>query len=143
VIQSLNPRLVQRLLALTALALVLGTAALALGRDDRTTSTLPESAPAPGGGWYDALAAPEPSLTALRANLCGFQVTKATQGVAHPVLPCGAQIYVRFEDAEVLTRVIGRGPLTPRSEFAVTPKLAQRIGLAGVQRVTWRFAAAS
>jgi hypothetical protein len=140
--QSLSPQLVQRLLALAALALVLGTGALALSRDHDSSTTFPESAPAPGGGWFDALAAPEPSLTALRANLCGFQVTEDTQGVAHPVLPCGAQIYVRFENAEVLTRVIGRGPLTPRSEFAVTPRLAARIGLEGVQRVKWRFAAA-
>jgi len=77
-----------------------------------------------------------------RATSCGYRLTAKTLGVAHPVLPCGAQVYLRFGNAQVLTRVIGRG--TGRAaEFALTQALADQIGLHSRQTITWRFAVPS
>jgi len=42
----------------------------------------------------------------------------------------------------VLTRVIDRGPSVPGREFDLTEALAHRLGLVGVQRVTWSYAGA-
>jgi len=69
-------------------------------------------------------------------------LTAKTLGVAHPVLPCNAQVYLELGNRRVLTRVIGRGSGT-RSEFAVTRALADELNLHGRQKIKWRFAAAS
>ena len=68
--------------------------------------------PARVGNWYEARAAP------LRAGLegtttaCGVELGRQTMGLADPVLPCGAKIYVGFGGEDVLTQVVapGRGP---------------------------------
>jgi hypothetical protein len=136
--------LVQRLLGLAAVALVAGVVALAVTRDrsDSNAKPLPVAAPAPGGGWFEALAVPARAPARPRATACGFRLTSKTLGVAHPVLPCGAQIYVEFGDSRLLTRVIGRGSGT-RSEFALTQALADKIGLHSRQQIKWRFATAA
>ena len=136
--------LVQRLLGLAAVALVAGVVALAVMRDrsDSNAKPLPAAAPAPGGGWFEALAVPARAPARPRATACGFRLTSKTLGVAHPVLPCGAQIYVEFGDTRVLTRVIGSGSGT-RSEFALTQALADKIGLHSRQQIKWRFATAA
>ncbi len=61
--------------------------------------------------------------------------------MAHPVLPCGVQVYLELGDRRVLTRVIGRGS-GARSEFAVTRALADELGLHNRQLIRWRFAVA-
>ena len=134
----------QRLLGLAAVALVAGVVALAVTRErtDSNARPLPVAAPAPGGGWFEALAVPARPPAHPRATACGFRLTTKTLGVAHPVLPCGAQIYVEFANTRVLTRVIGRGSGT-QSEFAVTQPLADKIGLHSRQQIKWRFAAAA
>ena len=71
---------------------------------------------------------------------CGQPFTNKTQGVAHPVLPCGVRIYIRFHGKEVLTQVIDRGPAVPGRDFDVTKALANRLGLHGAQTIQWRFA---
>jgi len=76
-----------------------------------------------------------------RATRCNFRLTAETLGVAHPVLPCGAQVYLELGDKRVLTRVIGRGS-GARAEFALTQKLAAEIGLHNRQLIRWRFATA-
>jgi hypothetical protein len=139
-----SPALALRLLALAAIALVAGVIALAVTRahSDSNATALPEAAPAPGGGWFEALAVPARALARPRATACGFRLTATTLGVAHPVLPCNAQVYLELGDKRVLTRVIGRGSGT-RSEFALTRPLADELGLHSRQQIKWRFAAAS
>ena len=66
-----------------------------------------------------------------------------TLGVDHPVLPCGAKVFVRYGKKTVLTTVVDRGPLAPGAEFEVTPALAVVLGLSGVQPIRWSFARAA
>ena len=140
----MSASLALRLLALAGVALVAGVIALAVirARTDSNEVALPEAAPAPGGGWFEALAVPARPPARPRATACGFRLTAKTLGVAHPVLPCNAQVYLELGDRRVLTRVIGRGSGT-RSEFAVTRALAEELGLHNRQKIKWRFAAAS
>jgi len=136
--------LAQRVLGLAAVALVAGVVALAIERDHSKSNAapLPAAAPAPGGGWFEALAVPARPPGRPRATACGFRLTTKTLGVAHPVLPCGAQIYLELGNTRVLTRVIGRGTGT-RSEFALTQPLADELGLHSRQQIKWRFATAA
>ena len=140
----MSASLALRLLALAGVALVAGVIALAVirARTDSNEVALPEAAPAPGGGWFEALAVPARPPARPRATACGFRLTAKTLGVAHPVLPCNAQVYLELGDRRVLTRVIGRGSGT-RSEFAVTRALAEELGLHNRQKIKWRFAVAS
>ena len=140
----MSPSLAVRLLGLAGVALVAGVIALAVTRahSDSDAPALPEAAPAPGGGWFEALAVPARAPARPRATKCGFRLTAKTLGVAHPVLPCGAQIYVEFGNTRVLTRVIARGTGT-QSEFALTQPLADEIGLHSRQQIKWRFATAA
>ena len=139
----MTTRFAQRLLGLCAVALVGALVAVAVTHDrsNASSSALPASAPAPGGGWFKAIGVPAHPIVQARATKCGFRLTSKTLGVAHPVLPCGAQVYLRFGNTQVLTRVIGRG--TGRAaEFALTQPLADQLGLHSRQSITWRFAVA-
>jgi rare lipoprotein A (peptidoglycan hydrolase) len=60
--------------------------------------------------------------------------------VAHPVLPCGVRLYIRFQGREVLTQVVDRGPNVPGRDLDITKALANRLDLHGTQTVQWRFA---
>ena len=135
--------LAYRTLVLGAVALLCTVASLALveqRRDEPARPLLPRSVPAPGGGWYEALAAPRLDRAFGRRTACGYVVRPATAGVAHPVLRCGAKIYVAFGSREVLTQVISRR--TPSgTQFAVTARLARMLGLRSTDIVRWRFAA--
>jgi hypothetical protein len=134
--------LVQRQLALAAVALLGGVAALAIAAErdaEAPGPALPRAVPAPGGGWYSALAAPRPPRTG-RRTACGHVLTRLSVGVAHPVLPCDIKLYIRYGRRTILTQVIDRGPYVPGREFALTPELAQLFGLRGTQPIRWRFA---
>jgi hypothetical protein len=140
-----KPALALRLLALVGVALVAGLAAYAviLRQDDEASSAaLPVAAPAPGGGWFKARAAALPAPRKTRRTDCSVALSAKTLGVAHPVLPCRAQLYVEFGDRRVLTRVIGRGA-PGRSEFGITRALAEKLDLHGVKQIRWRFAVAA
>lgn len=139
----MSASLALRLLALAGVAFVAGVIALAVirARTDSNEIALPKAAPAPGGGWFEALAVPARPPARPRATACGFRLTAKTLGVAHPVLPCNAQVYLELGDKRVLTRVIGNGSGT-RSEFAVTRALADQLGLHNRQKIKWRFAVA-
>jgi hypothetical protein len=139
----MSSALALRLLGLAGFAFVAGVIALAVVRahSDSNSRALPEAAPAPGGGWFEALAVPARPPARPRATACNFRLTAKTLGVAHPVLPCGVQVYLEFGDRRVLTRVIGRGSGT-RSEFALTRALADELGLHSRQEIKWRFATA-
>jgi hypothetical protein len=125
--------LAQRLVALAAIALFVGAAAVGL-LTIRGSSGNGHPRPVQ---WYSALAAPyaPPARTS-----CGVRTNARTRGVAHPVLACGAKLFVSFGNAEVLTQVIDKGSQLPGREFDVTTALAKRLGLHGTQRIRWAFA---
>jgi rare lipoprotein A (peptidoglycan hydrolase) len=125
------------LLILGGVALVGIAIALALSQ----RSSPHHGAGAAGAGpWYTALAAPYTAATTHRRTACGLVLGPRTMGVAHPVLPCGVKIYVRFGAKDVLTQVIDRGHTGPGHDFDLTIPLARVLGVQGVQTIQWRFA---
>ena len=130
----------QRLLVLAGLALVCGLVAVgAVARAESDDRSLPEAVEAPGGGWYEAFAVPRRSTTRAR-TACGYRLTERTDGVGHPVLPCGARIYLAYGSVEALTQVVARGSTSSRSQFVVTRALARRLGLQSTDLIRWRYA---
>ena len=96
--------------------------------------------PGTKNGYYTGRAAPYSPTAAHPRTACGERFTNKTEGVAHPVLPCGVRLYVRFHGKEVLTQVIDRGPTVPGRDFDITKALANRLDLHGPQTIQWRFA---
>ena len=139
----MSATLVQRALWLAGITLVAAIAALALTRrDEGSGRDLPGAVAVPGteNGYYTAKAAPYGPTRSRSRTACGRPFLKTTEGVAHPVLPCGVRLYVRFRGREVLTQVVDRGPNVPGREFDVTKVLANRLDLHGTQTIQWRFA---
>jgi hypothetical protein len=131
----------QRLLVLAGLALVCGLVALgAVDRAEEDEGAFPESVEAPGDGWYEALAAPRRSTASVVRTACGYRLTARTDGVGHPVLPCGTRIYLAYGSVEALTQVLAQGAAGPRSQFVVTRALARKLGLASRDLIRWRYA---
>jgi hypothetical protein len=134
----------QRAILLAGVSLLAAVAALAvstnveLGSD---TGNLPEAVPAPGGGWYEALAGLESPRAYTRPNPCGPNLERDTLGVSHPVLICGAKVYIGHGDTEVLTQVVARGPGTAAFQFGLTDALARELGIRQRTTIRWRFAA--
>ena len=121
---------------LAGLALLGIVVALAVAHDRSHKRSLPT----PAGQWYVALAAPYTPSKKQRTSACGVVIGPRTAGVAHPVLPCGAKIYIEFGGKQVLTQVIDRGHTAPGRTFDVTEGLAKLLGLQGSQTIRWRFA---
>lgn len=134
---------VQRLLVLGAVALLGGILALALveQRTSRPSAVAVEGVPAPGGGWYSAVAASRGTPGDAQRTSCGLVLTGKSLGVTHPVLPCGAVIVLRYGGDTVLTEVIDNNLRNPNRQLELTEGLARLLGLDGVQKVEWRFAA--
>jgi rare lipoprotein A (peptidoglycan hydrolase) len=135
---------VQRAVWLVGVCFVAVLAAVALTRrsDNSSDKNLPGAVPVPGtkNGYYTGRAAPYSPSAAHPRTACGQSFTDELQGVAHPVLPCGVRLYIRFHGHEVLTQVIDRGPTVPGRDFDVTKALANRLDLHGPQTIQWRFA---
>ena len=139
----MNPVLAQREVALAGVALVAVVAALALtggGSRGAAQDALPRPVPSPSGEWYAALAAPRGSAGYGKRTACGTLLRRDTLGVAHPVLPCGAKLFVAFGDRKVLTQVVDRGPTVPGRDFELTAALASELDVHEVRRVRWTFA---
>lgn len=142
----MSPVLAQRLLAVGAaslLAVVIGLAVAS--RDDASAtprSRLPQPAVSSLSGWYSAQAGVRNRPLAGRVSGCGTLLKPKTLGLDHPVLPCGAKVFVSFHGKTVLTTIVDRGPFTPRPDFEATPALADLLGLRGVQPIRWSFARA-
>lgn len=126
--------------AVALLAAVVGLGAAARFEVGSSSSDLPEAVPAPGGGWYQALAGLESPRAYRRPNLCGPTLERETLGVSHPVLVCGAKIYLGHGDTEILTQVVARGPGTAAFQFGLTDALARELGIRGRTTIRWRFA---
>jgi rare lipoprotein A (peptidoglycan hydrolase) len=125
-----------RAAALAGVALIGVAIAIAVAHHRQHTSTLPT----PAGQWYAALAAPYSPSKQSQKSACGVLIGPRTAGVAHPVLPCGAKIYIEFDGKQVLTQVVDRGHTAPGRTFDVTQALAKLLGLDGSQTIRWRFA---
>lgn len=140
----MNPLLAQRQMALAGIALLAGIVALGLSSTGSGPSgpQLPEAIPAPGGGWFSALASSHgPSF--LRSHLdktCGHEVGPTSLGVAHPWLPCDSKIYIVFDNREALTQVLARGTSASERDFELAPALARKLGLSETQPIKWRYA---
>ena len=135
--------ILQRTIALAAVALVSGVAVLALtGRAaDTGEATGPQQVPvAGGGGWYTALAGSRGAARDAERTTCARILTGRSLGVSHPVLPCGAKIYISYGGADVLTEVIDTKLKQPGRQFELTEALAQQLGIEGTQQIRWRFA---
>ena len=128
----------QRQAALGGVALLAAVVSLAVTSPGRRhASTLP-----PPVGSYTALAGSSGVVAYGKRTACGQIIGPKTEGVAHPVLPCGVKIYISFDGRHVLTQVIDRGPYVPGRQFDLTQALAARIGLTGVQKIHWSYAGA-
>jgi hypothetical protein len=134
--------LAQREIALAAVALLAAVVGLAIasGRGGSTTS---QPLPARVGDWQHAAAAQTGRDLQRRTTACGVHLTPTSTGVAHPVLPCGAKLYIGYGNQEVLTQVIARGPEQPGLQFGLTRALAQALGVRGTVTVRWVLAARS
>ena len=132
----MNPPVAMRALVLAAVALLATVATLAVRDARKANARANEPAPV---AWYTARAAPYPPNSKTR-TACGHVLDDKTSGVAHPLLPCGVKVFLRFRGREVLTEVIDRGPTVPGREFDVSKPLADRIGLHGTQEIQWGFA---
>jgi rare lipoprotein A (peptidoglycan hydrolase) len=139
----MTPALAQRAVWLVGICFVATIAAVAITRRGGGED---ENVPGPvvvlgsKTGYYTARAAPYGPTAAHPRTACGQPLLKTTQGVAHPVLPCGVRVYIRFHGKEVLTQVIDRGPNVPGRDFDLTKALANRLDLHGAQTIQWRFA---
>ena len=139
----MSPVLAQRLTLTAAVALLGAVVALAVAEQLGHASganDLPRAAPAPGGGWYHALAGPESPNAYGRQTACGAVLERSTLGVSHPVLVCGAKIYVGHGHTEMLTQVVGRGPANAAVQFGLTEALSRELGVRGRETIRWRFA---
>jgi hypothetical protein len=139
----MSAALAQRVVALAAAALLTGVFGIGLSQagQSSTPSAVPEPAVGPWGGWSTALAGVATSLSREGKPLdCGWLVRRGTLGLLHPVLPCGALVYVEFGGRRVLTRVVSNEPVARGHQLDLTPRLARILRLEGVRRVRWAFA---
>lgn len=125
-----------RELSLAALALLAAVASLAVVAQTRKhTSTSPRPV-----GSFEALAGSSGPAAFGRRTACGSVLDADTVGVAQPTLPCGVRIFITYGGKTVLTQVVDHGPDAPGRQFDLTDALARRLGLRGVQQITWSYA---
>ena len=137
------PAVVQRAVALAAVALLASVAALALSRETRGSDAAPgdaEPVAVAETGWYSALAGSRGAPRDAERTTCQKILTTRSLGVTHAVLPCGAKIYIAYGGTEVLTEVIDSRMRRQGRQFELTEALAQRLGIDGTQQIRWRFA---
>jgi hypothetical protein len=92
------------------------------------------------GDWYQARAAPMDSELEGMTTACGVRLRPRTLGLTDPVIPCGTKIYIGFRDQDVLTQVIGTGLAPGGVRFALTPYLAQTLGVERTATIRWSYA---
>ncbi len=132
----MNAGLARRQAALAGVALVGALGAIALSRLGGDSDAAPP--PTAVVGWETgAVAVFEPSR---EPTVCGITVTAETLGIAHPVLPCGAQLVLEHRGRRFSADVVARGPIEAGDAFELSPALALALGVAGEATVRWRFA---
>ncbi|MDX6397033.1 MAG: hypothetical protein QOJ43_441 [Gaiellaceae bacterium] len=135
--------LLQRTIALAGIALVAAVAALALtgnGNGDNGDAIDVRPVTVAGTGSYTALAGSRGAPRDAERTTCRGILTSRSLGVSHPVLPCGAKIFIAYGGIEVLTEVIDSRLKKTGRQFELTEALAERLGIEGTQQITWRFA---
>jgi hypothetical protein len=133
----------QRLAALAAAALLAGVSGVALSQagTDAPDRSVGEPAVGSWGGWMTALAGVAARVPDGGARSdCGWFVNRRTLGIVHPVLPCGARVFVEVEGRRALTRVVARSPVPGGHELDLTRALASRLDLEGVREIRWAYA---
>jgi len=136
--------LAQREIALAAVALLAAVMSLALAshRGHSSAAALPEPV-ALNGSWRSSLAGATPARYGRRTN-CGIVLRPGTIGVGDSVLPCGIKLYFAYRNSpQILTQVIEHRPVPPGRKFELTPRLAEKLGVDGVQKIQWVFAGAA
>lgn len=133
------PALAQRVIALTAaalLAVVVGLA-IATGRDGSAADTrLPKRV----GIWRHARAAAWGGDREGTTTTCGVHLRATSMGIGDPVLPCGAKLYIGYGNQDVLTQVIATGPEPRGVRFGLTEALARSLGIEEPVTVRWSYA---
>jgi hypothetical protein len=140
----MSPALAQREVALAGVALLaaIGSLALSSHHGQRKTEGLLQPVSL-NGSWRVSLAGAEPVQYGRRTN-CSIILRPNTIGVTDSVLPCGVKLYLAYGNSpEILTQVIERKPVPPGRKFELTPKLAEKLGIDGVQPIRWVFAGES
>ena len=135
--------IVQRSVALAAVALLAAVAALALSRETQGHDAgRGEAEPVTVAdiGWYSALAGSRGAPSDAERTTCRRVLTNRSLGLTHAVLPCGAKIYIAYGGTEVLTEVLDNRMRRQGRQFELTEALAQRLGIDGTQQIRWRFA---
>jgi hypothetical protein len=135
--------LVQREVALAGVALLAAIAALAIASPNQNSAGLrglPQPVSPTGGSWYRTRAGPGENAFG-RTTSCGIPLTRASVGVAHSELRCGTKLYFQRGHSErVLAEVIDHRPVVFDRGFDLTPALAAKLGLHGVNWVEWVYA---
>jgi hypothetical protein len=134
----LSSKVAQRGIALAAIALLAVVVGLAIA--SRNGSSSGDALPERVGEWYTARAAPMDVELEGTTTACGVRLGSKTLGISDPVIPCGAKIYIGFEDQDVLTQVLGTGPGPGGVRFALTPYLAQTLGIERTATIRWSYA---
>lgn len=135
---ALSPALAQRGIALAAVALLAVVVGIAIV--SRGGSSSEDELPERVGDWYQARAAPMDSELEGTTTACGVRIGPKVLGVTDPVLPCGSKIYIGFRNQDVLTQVIGTGLAPGGVRFALTPFLAETLGIQRAATVRWSYA---
>ena len=138
----MTPVLAQRQLALAAVALLAALVALGIAahRGKAHAAPLPQPVTLQNGQWRTNLAGTTLPRYGRRTD-CGIVLRANTIGVADSVLPCGVKLYLQYQESpRILTQVIEHRPVEPGRKFELTPRLAEKLGLDGVQQVQWVFA---
>ena len=137
----MSPALAQREVALAGVALLAAITSLALTSHGGHSKTRGLLQPVTlNGSWRESLAGAEPVRYGRRTN-CSIILRPNTIGLTDSVLPCGVKLYVSYGNSpEILTQVIERRAVPPGRKFVLTPKLAEELGIDGVQKVRWVFA---
>lgn len=135
--------LLQRTVALAAVALLAAVGSLAVSTragDDGARPGEAQPVTVAETGWYTALAGSRGAPRDAERTSCQRVLTNRSLGVTHPVLPCGAKVYIAYGGTEVLTEVIDSRLKRQGRQFELTEALAQRLGIDGTQQIRWRFA---
>jgi hypothetical protein len=135
-----SPALAQRLITIAAVVLLAIVAGLAIA-SGRGGSGDGGGLPARVGSWYYARAAPMSRDLEGTTTACGVRLSAKSLGIADPVLPCGAKVYIGYGDQDVLTQVIAVGPAPGGARFGMTPALAQTLGIERTVTVRWGYPA--
>jgi hypothetical protein len=130
----------QRMIILAAIGLLAAVIGLAIA-SSRDGSGNGSGLPARVGSWYHTRAAPMSRDLEGTTTACGVRLSAKSLGIADPLLPCGAKLYIGYGDQDVLTQVIAVGPAPGGARFAMTPALAQTLGIEGTVTVRWGYAA--